>query len=114
MSGWRMVLRCSILRRRMTMPGTTMSSRSRPEKRKTQRTNSALIKASFCWARLNINGEFHYATLISLARHLLDILDETGSEQIESLIPHRYVEGKNHGKREQDGTVWNFQLDAGG
>lgn len=67
-----------------------------------------------CWARLNINGEFHYATLISLARHLLDTLDETGSEQIESLIPHRYMEGKNHGKREQDGTVWNFQVDAGG
>jgi hypothetical protein len=36
-----------------------------------------------CWARLNIDGEFHYATLVSLARHLLDILDETGSEQID-------------------------------
>ncbi|MGB5466445.1 MAG: hypothetical protein WBM84_10220 [Sedimenticolaceae bacterium] len=53
-----------------------------------------------CWARLNIDGEFHYATLVSLARHLSDTLDETGSAQIETLIPHRYVEGKNHGKRE--------------
>lgn len=67
-----------------------------------------------CWARLNIDGEFHYATLVSLARHLLDTLDEMGSEQIESLIPHRYVAGKNHGKREQSGTVWDFQVDAGG
>ncbi len=67
-----------------------------------------------CWARLNIDGEFHYATLVSLARYLLDTLDETGSEQIESLIPHRYVEGKNHGKREPGGTVWEFQVDAGG
>jgi hypothetical protein len=67
-----------------------------------------------CWARLNIDGEFHYATLLSLARHLLDTLDETGSEQIESLIPHRYVEGTNHGKREPGGTVWDFQVDAGG
>lgn len=66
------------------------------------------------WARLNIDGEFHYATLLSLARRLLDTLDETGSEQIESLIPHRYVEGKNHGKRERGGTVWDFQVDAGG
>lgn len=34
-----------------------------------------------CWARLNIDGEFHYATFLSLARHLLDTLDETGSER---------------------------------
>jgi len=67
-----------------------------------------------CWARLNIDGNFHYATLVSLARHLSDTLDETGSAQIETLIPHRYVEGKNHGKREQGGTVWDFQVDAGG
>jgi hypothetical protein len=67
-----------------------------------------------CWARLNIDGEFHYATLVSLARHLSDTLDETGSAQIETLIPHRYVEGKNHGKREQGGTVWDFRVDAGG
>ncbi len=67
-----------------------------------------------CWARLNIDGEFHYATLVSLAKHLVDTLDETGSEQIEALIPHRYVEGKNHGKREQSGTVWDLRVDAGG
>jgi hypothetical protein len=64
--------------------------------------------------RLNIDGEFHYATLVSLARHLLDTIDETGSEQIESLIPHEYVEGRNHGKREQSGTVWDLQVDADG
>lgn len=45
-----------------------------------------------CWARLNIDGEFHYATLVSLAKHLVDTLDETGSEQIEALIPQRYDE----------------------
>jgi hypothetical protein len=67
-----------------------------------------------CWARLSIDGEFHYATLLSLARQLLDTLDETGAEQIESLIPHRYVEGKNHGKREPGGTVWDLRVDAGG
>ena len=56
-----------------------------------------------CWARLTIGGEFHYATLVSLARHLSDTLDEKGAERIETLIPHEYVEGKNHGKREQGG-----------
>ena len=39
------------------------------------------------WARLNIDGEFHYATFISLAGHLSDALDETGAEQIDMLIP---------------------------
>ncbi len=67
-----------------------------------------------CWARLNIDGEFQYATLVSLARHLSDTLDETGAEQIKTLIPHEYVEGKDHGKREQGGTVWDFRVDAGG
>ena len=67
-----------------------------------------------CWARLNIDGEFHYATLVSLARHLSDALDETGVEQIETLIPHKYVEGKNHGKREQGGMLWDYRVDAGG
>ena len=67
-----------------------------------------------CWARLNIDGEFHYATLISLASHLSDTIDETGAEQINMLIPHEYVEGKDHGKREPDGTLWDFRVDAGG
>ena len=67
-----------------------------------------------CWARLTVGGEFHYATLVSLARHLSDVLDEVGAEQIETLIPHEYVEGKNHGKREQGGMVWDYRVDAAG
>lgn len=30
------------------------------------------------------------------------------------LIPHEYVEGKNHDKREQGGTLWDFRVGAGG
>jgi hypothetical protein len=67
-----------------------------------------------CWARLNIDGEFHYATLWSLARYLTDLLDETGSQRIDALIPHRYVEGKDHGKREKGGRLWDLRLEAGG
>jgi hypothetical protein len=67
-----------------------------------------------CWARLTDNGEFHYATLVSIARHFSDALDETGVEQIETLIPHKYVEGKNHGKRVQGGMLWDYRVDAGG
>jgi hypothetical protein len=35
-------------------------------------------------------------------------------EQIETLIPHKYVEGKSHGKREQGGMLWDYRVDAGG
>ena len=49
-----------------------------------------------------------------MARHLSDALDETGVEQIETLIPHKYVEGKNHGKRVQGGMLWDYRVDAGG
>ncbi|RLJ15945.1 hypothetical protein DJ031_16775 [bacterium endosymbiont of Escarpia laminata] len=67
-----------------------------------------------CWARLNIGGEFNYATLFSLAAWLHDILDETGTERIDELIPHNYVEGNNHGKQEGQGTIFDFQVNAAG
>ncbi len=67
-----------------------------------------------CWARLNIGGEFNYATLFSLAAWLHDILDETGTGRLDELIPHQYVEGKNHGKQVGQGTIFDFQVDAAG
>ncbi|WP_405230156.1 hypothetical protein [Lentisalinibacter sediminis] len=67
-----------------------------------------------CWARLNIDGEFHYATIMSLARYLTDRLDNAGSERIRSLIPHRYVAGTDHGKREKGGSLWGMRVEAGG
>jgi hypothetical protein len=67
-----------------------------------------------CWARLNIDDQFHYATLCSLAAYLQDISDEKGSERIEALIPHRYVKGKDHGKRGSGGTRYHVRVDADG
>ncbi|GMQ88475.1 MAG: hypothetical protein BMS9Abin08_1725 [Gammaproteobacteria bacterium] len=66
------------------------------------------------WARLTIDGEFSYATLFSLAARLRDVMDETGTERINELIPHDYIEGKNHGKQERQGTVFDLQVDAAG
>ena len=67
-----------------------------------------------CWARLNIDGEFNYATLFSLVGQLRGVMDETGTERINELIPHDYVEGKNHGKREQHGTIFELKVNASG
>jgi len=67
-----------------------------------------------CWARLIVDGRFHYATLYSLANYLVVHLEEPGSEMIQTLIPHEYVDGKNHGKREKGGFLWDIKLDAAG
>jgi hypothetical protein len=67
-----------------------------------------------CWARLTIDGMFHYADISSLAGYLTDVLDETGFDRIDELIPCQYVEGPDHGKRDDHGFVYDKQLDANG
>ncbi|PPD43752.1 MAG: hypothetical protein CTY16_12490 [Methylobacter sp.] len=68
----------------------------------------------FGWARLQINGVFHYANLCILAGYVLSKLEEFGYDKINVLIPHEYVEGKNHGKREGQGSLFDMRIDAGG
>lgn len=66
------------------------------------------------WARLLIQGEFHYATFFSLARHLCDDIETSGHDVIDQLIPHCYVEGENNGKPQDGGFLWDQRLDANG
>jgi len=66
------------------------------------------------WVRLLINGQFYYATFLSLATHLIDEIEEAGNDIIEQLIPHKYIDGKDNGKPEQGGFLWDIKLDAGG
>lgn len=66
------------------------------------------------WARLEIDGTFHYALLSMAAGHLYGMLDELGFDKIGELIPYDYVDGPDHGKREAKGTVWDMRVEAGG
>ena len=66
------------------------------------------------WARLIINDQIYYATLYSQAGYLTQRLEDQGSDLIQTLIPHEYVDGKNHGKPEQGGFLWDVKLDAAG
>lgn len=66
------------------------------------------------WARLIVDGQFYYATLYSSASYLIEQLEGKGSDMIQTLIPHEYVEGKNHGKTEKGGFLWDTQIDAAG
>lgn len=68
----------------------------------------------FCWARLFIDDIFTYATLSSAASYLNGLLDTVGAEKIEQLIPHDYVPGKEHGKREGEDFLWDLRVEAAG
>ncbi len=66
------------------------------------------------WVRLLIHEQFYYSTFTSLATYLLDEIEPAGEEIIQQLIPHKYVDGKNHGKQEQGGFLWDVKVDAAG
>lgn len=66
------------------------------------------------WARLLIDGRFYYATLLSLATRFVDEIESAGNEQIDQLIPHKYLDGRDNGKPEQGGFLWDMKLDAQG
>lgn len=68
----------------------------------------------YTWARLFIDGAFHYASLCMAAGYVYSHLDKFGREKISTLIPHRYVKAKDHGKREGKGTIFSQRLEADG
>jgi len=66
------------------------------------------------WVRLLIQEQFFYATFTSLATYFLDEIETAGDDHIKQLIPHEYVDGKNQGKPEKGGFLWDMKIDAGG
>lgn len=68
----------------------------------------------FVWSRLQLDGAFHYATLMSAARRLQSEIEDVAFGKIRELIPHEYLPGPNHGKRQDGGFVWDHRVDAGG
>jgi len=66
------------------------------------------------WVRLLIEDQFYYATFLSLATYLHDKTDSFGQDYIDTLIPHEYVNGNDHGKSEKGGFLWDMKLDASG
>jgi hypothetical protein len=66
------------------------------------------------WARLQIDGKLFYASLWMAAGYVGSVIDEAGLDKIVELIPHRYVSGKDDGKREGHGTILDIRIDADG
>jgi len=66
------------------------------------------------WARLFVGRKFTYATLSMAAGYVLSHLEEAATAFIETLIPHRYGPGKNHGKVQGENFQWDIRLSAAG
>jgi hypothetical protein len=66
------------------------------------------------WARLMIDDSFSYGVLSMVAGYLYCQLDEYGNDYMEKLIPHEFIHGKNHGKAQGDGYLFDLKIDAKG
>ncbi len=66
------------------------------------------------WARLMIDGAFSYGVLSMVAGYLYSELDEYGNDYMDTLIPHEFTHGKNHGKSEGRGYLFDLKVDAKG
>jgi hypothetical protein len=68
----------------------------------------------FSWARLMVDDSFSYGVLSMVAGYLYCELDEYGNDYMEKLIPHEFTHGKNHGKAEGSGYLFDLKIDAKG
>ncbi len=66
------------------------------------------------WIRLVMDEGLVYGNLFSTASYVISRVAESGDRRLDELIPSSYVEGPNHGKQEDGGVVWDYQLDADG
>ena len=66
------------------------------------------------WARLMIDDSFSYGVLSMVAGYLYCQLDEYGNDYMEKLIPHEFKHGKDHGKAEGPGYLFDLEIDANG
>jgi hypothetical protein len=66
------------------------------------------------WCRYLRRDRLVYATLISFHHHLLDAIGKRHDTLVERLIPHRYVAGRDHGKKTKGGYLWDTKRDAKG
>lgn len=67
------------------------------------------------WCRFfDENKVFHYSTIESISKHVYWSIESAIHEEIEKLIPHEYVSGKDDGKEENGGYILDLKLSANG
>lgn len=66
------------------------------------------------WCRLMVNDRLVYGTLDSLAAYVYSSLESFLDDEVEKIYPHKFVNGKDHGKPENGGFLWDMVIDANG
>lgn len=66
------------------------------------------------WCRYLRRGRLVYATLTAFHHHVADEIARRHDDLVDQLIPNRFVEGKDHGKRTEGGYLWDMERDANG
>ncbi len=87
---------------------------SRKREQKDYKTKPYRGSLYLTWARLMIDDSFSYGVLSMVAGYLYCQLDEYGNDYMEKLIPHKFMHGKNHGKAEGLGYLFDLEIDAKG
>jgi hypothetical protein len=63
---------------------------------------------------LDTSSDAGNASLCMAAGYVYSHLDEFGQKKVVTLIPHRYVKGKDYGKRAGHGTIFSQRIEADG
>ena len=67
-----------------------------------------------CWARVLVGKRLVYLTLSMAAGYLYDQISSAATDELQRRIPHRYVSGRDDGKKDGDMIRWDMRIDAGG
>ena len=63
---------------------------------------------------MQVDGSFSYAILSMQAAYIYSAVDEFGQDYLEELIPYEFKPGKDHGKKEGGGYIFDLKEDANG
>jgi hypothetical protein len=66
------------------------------------------------WCRLSVNDRLVYGSLDSLSAYVYSVLEDFLDVEVDKIYPHKMVYGKDHGKPEGDGFLWDMVRDANG
>ena len=87
-------------------------ARQRDDPQYVPRPYAGTLHAS--WARCLIGSRLTYLTLSMAAWYLCGAVQTAADDEIERLVPHRYVAGPDDGKVEGGLIRWDQRIDAGG
>lgn len=68
------------------------------------------------WARTIVDDKFYYLSLMGIPTYMCYEIEDRVYDWIEQQIPHEYYDGEDHGKADESGNAftWDVRIDAKG